>query len=271
MDTTPILKFVNKILQFIPMLKILSTEESIQVLLKKHVSLSRYGDGEMFLMSGNSICFQEYDKLLASRLSDVMAMSYKQDFQVGIPLAVNSTYGYNSESKSFWEKNMLIYRWQYYIKGWRKRVFLNSSITWLFSDAENRNLKLEDFKSLLSLWENENVLIVEGETTRLGVETGMFLKTKSCRRLICPSQNSFAQYDRIYEEILKVHRKDELILICLGPTATLLAYDLYCKGLWAIDIGQINKEYNIYKEISKIEEKEVIAENDYSSQIIDEI
>ena len=99
----------------------------------------------------------------------------------------------------------------------------------------------------------------------------MFLKTKSCRRLICPGQNSFAQYDRILERILNVHSRDELILICLGPTATLLAYDLYCKGLWAVDIGQINKEYKIYREILKKEEKEILTEKDYTSQIIGKI
>lgn len=35
----------------------------------------------------------------------------------------------------------------------------------------------------------------------------------------------------------------ELILIALGMTATILAYDLAKAGLWAIDIGHIDVEY----------------------------
>lgn len=36
---------------------------------------------------------------------------------------------------------------------------------------------------------------------------------------------------------------NELILIALGMTATVLAYDLAQAGLWAIDIGHIDVEY----------------------------
>ena len=38
-------------------------------------------------------------------------------------------------------------------------------------------------------------------------------------------------------------RKNKLILIALGPTATILAYDLYKLGYRAIDIGHIDIEY----------------------------
>lgn len=34
-----------------------------------------------------------------------------------------------------------------------------------------------------------------------------------------------------------------MILLALGPTATALAYDLYCQGYRAIDIGHVDIEY----------------------------
>ena len=39
----------------------------------------------------------------------------------------------------------------------------------------------------------------------------------------------------------------ELILIALGPTATVLAYDLAKDGYWAIDVGHIDIEYMWFK------------------------
>ena len=39
----------------------------------------------------------------------------------------------------------------------------------------------------------------------------------------------------------------DLVLIALGPTATVLAYRLHKKGLQALDIGHIDIEYEWYK------------------------
>jgi hypothetical protein len=40
---------------------------------------------------------------------------------------------------------------------------------------------------------------------------------------------------------------DKLILIALGPTATVLAYDLAKKGYQAIDIGHLPSCYEVVK------------------------
>ena len=37
--------------------------------------------------------------------------------------------------------------------------------------------------------------------------------------------------------------ENKLILIALGPTATVLAYDLAKAGYWALDIGHLDLEY----------------------------
>ena len=42
---------------------------------------------------------------------------------------------------------------------------------------------------------------------------------------------------------MKKQKKSKLILIALGPTATVLAYDLAIEGYQAIDIGHIDIEY----------------------------
>ena len=41
--------------------------------------------------------------------------------------------------------------------------------------------------------------------------------------------------------------KNRIICIILGPTATVLAYDLAKEGYQALDLGHIVKAYNFYK------------------------
>src|SRR5204863_8602354 len=82
------------------------------------------------------------------------------------------------------------------------------------------------FSKMQMLWENEKILIVEGESSKLGVYSNYFDNAKYIRRIICPSHNAFEKYDEIYSNIKKHYQEGELVLIALGPTATILAYDL---------------------------------------------
>jgi len=58
----------------------------------------------------------------------------------------------------------------------------------------------------------------------------------------------------VYEDLLvkaKQIDKGRLIVIILGPTATVLAYDLAKLGYQALDFGHIAKDYDFYiKKIS---------------------
>lgn len=59
---------------------------------------------------------------------------------------------------------------------------------------------------------------------------------------LCPAENAFDRYEEIYNEAVK-QPKDKLFLIALGPTASVLAYDLAMKGYQAIDIGHADLSY----------------------------
>ncbi len=101
---------------------------------------------------------------------------------------------------------------------------------------------------------------------------------------MCPHKNAFDKYDRILSMVEKSVLKDELALISLGPTATVLAYDLARCGIQALDIGQIDNEYEWYlrkasqrieilgkgvAELSECHEPEsVFNDCDYENQII---
>ena len=98
---------------------------------------------------------------------------------------------------------------------------------------------------LKRLWEGQNILIIEGEKTRMGVGNDLFSGAFSVRRILAPAVNAFECYDAIKDTVIRNYR-GELILMALGPTATLLAADFSMMDMWALDIGHIDIEYEWY-------------------------
>lgn len=102
------------------------------------------------------------------------------------------------------------------------------------------------FYNLKKIWSNKNILIVEGSETYLGVKDGLLDNAKSIHRIECPPVNSFEHYTDILRSALSYldNHKINLVLLSLGPTATVLASDLCDNGYRSIDIGHIDVEYN---------------------------
>ena len=99
---------------------------------------------------------------------------------------------------------------------------------------------------LKKVWRNRNVVIIEGEKTRMAVGNDLLEDANSVRRIVCPAENAFEYYDEILKCAISFS-KDSLFLIALGPTATVLAYDLCIAGYQALDIGHVDLEYEWMK------------------------
>lgn len=127
----------------------------------------------------------------------------------------------------------------------KQKIYYSSFISRFYIDFINNNGIKNYIKILKKIWDKREVLIIEGEKSRLGIGNNLFDNMKSIKRIICPIKNSFKVYDKIIKETLKVNEK-RLILLALGPTATLLAYDLYKLGYQSIDIGHVDIEYEWY-------------------------
>ena len=136
------------------------------------------------------------------------------------------------------------------------------------------------FKNLKKIWNNREIIIIEGQYTKLGIGNNLFDNCKSIGRIICPATNAFDKYDEIVKEIRK-QSKDKLILMSLGPTATVLAYDMSKEGYQCIDTGHVDIEYmwflNSAKNKEEVEGKfvnevsskvESIMDEKYTNQII---
>lgn len=268
--TTLLVYRFNRLLNIFFKVNILSTEKSIDLLLDNEFSLSRYGDGELNIMMGGSIHFQPFNKELSNRLREVLiGYDDKSSLKIGVPLAINSTKGYNQFATEFWEMNMNTGRmhWLWFC-GIRKK-FLNASLTRCYIDYEAKNKSIVWFEKLKKLWIDKNILIIEGEGTKLGFENDLFVNTNSLKRIITKSNDAWSVYKKILDATLKIANNFDLILVSLGPTATVLAADIAKKGYRIVDIGHINLEYNQFSHNNNYKEKG--EEINYEEQIINRI
>ena len=144
--------------------------------------------------------------------------------------------------------------------------------TLFYIDYKDKTNVKKYVEKLRGIWDKKDILIVEGEYSRLGVGNDLFDNANSIERIICPSENAYDIYDKILSETKK-YGENKLILLAVGPTATILAYDLYEAGFRVIDIGHVDIEYEWFlrkaTEKIKIETKYVTEVKDGENNIQD--
>ena len=242
--------------------KILSVEESLDRVITEKKSLCRFGDGELDIILGKGLGFQKSTPEIAKRLEEVLTA--KQDFCfVGVPDAINNFDNITEESMEFWVNNMARVRsiWLKYLDPHRE--YLTANLTRLYIRYKDKSQCEKNFAKLKSIWEGRDIIICEGAQTRIGVGNDILNGAKSIKRIICPAENAFDKYDKIVET-LKQHNKDCLFLIALGPTATLLAFEMAKSGYQALDVGHFDIEYEWF--LRHTDKKEKI-ENKYVYEV----
>lgn len=241
---------------------ILGIEDSINKIKNEGKSIARFGDGELDLIVGGHIKFQGYNKKLCERLEEILKS--KQDFcLIGVPDVINVFNNLTEESEAFWIKNMDRTRnvWLKYLN--EGMDYCTANLTRLYIRHKDRSNCGKYFSMLKSIWKDRDIVICEGEQTRIGIGNDLLNECKSVKRIICPPEDAFNKYDEILNT-LKKEDKSTLIIMALGPTATVLAYDLAEEGYQALDIGHFDIEYEWY--LRHADKKEKI-ENKYTNEV----
>ncbi len=220
---------------------VMTIEETISHIISQKSSVSRFGDGEMLLIGGEGIRFQRDDDELSKRLAEVIT-SDLTNHMVCISDAFVDLDRYNRRARRFWRAHFYLYGylWDNYLKAGKR--YGNTFITRPYIDFLDQKKSIYWFSLLKQIWKGRDIIFIEGEKSRLGVGNDLFDNVESIGRILCRSKSAFDQYDVILEEASKL-AKNNLILIALGPTATVLAYDLSKLGYQAIDVGHIDIEY----------------------------
>ena len=190
----------------------------------------------------------EYNITLAKRLFEIIRNNNEdKNLLVGIyfPYKKKELNLYRESEIQYWTKFFKYDR----IKLLRildlNKTYYSSDITRFYHKYKNKSHIPDYIKKLKKIWEKRDILIVEGEKTRMGIGNDLFNNSKSIKRIICPAKHAFRVYDKILNAVLTVD-KNILVLISLGPTATVLACDLSKLGYQALDIGHMDIQYELF-------------------------
>ncbi|VLX29661.1 glycosyltransferase [Streptococcus pneumoniae] len=220
-------------------------DETLDYIIEHNSSLVCFGDGEVNLMWGLPIPYQNHDLELANQLKHIVGLESDEKLVVCLPDAFDDRFVFTWWATPFWKEHMNVYM-DFYKELCKGSWYGSTFISRPYIDYEDKSKAKGQFEKLKSIWENRDILIVEGITSRSGVGNDLFDKVKSVKRIICPSHNAYSVVDNIQEEIMK-HAEGRLILCMLGPTAKVLAYHLSRKGYQVLDIGHIDSEYEWMK------------------------
>lgn len=226
--------------------KIMNVDKTIEILLKDRKNMARFGDNEFELMCGRMRTnYQDVDVKLGKRLIEVLH-SQNDNLLVAIANDYGNLSQYTDKAaqdiRSYMSRTVrrqhieLLDLDREYGDAYISRPYI------IYRDKKNAG---ERFKNIKKMWNKQDVLIVEGEYTRFGVGNDLMDNAMSVSRVIAPRQNAFSRYDEIVAEV-RVQGRDKLILAILGPTATVMAYDLSKENYRIIDIGQLDVEYEWY-------------------------
>ncbi len=233
----------------IQMPQIKSIEETLDKIVNDKCSISRFGDGEFACMNCSRISYHDPSEDLAERLKEVIS-SDLPNLLIGLHDCFGSLDCYVPYTRKFWRKYMSKKRKMTYSYLNMNRVYYNAFFNRYYLNFNKTDEYYQKcctyFKRLKKIWKNRDVVLFESQEARLGVANDIFDEAKSISRIIFgPVKNAFDKYDEILSAFDDIG-SDKLVLAALGPTATILAYDLCKKGYQAIDIGNISGEYECF-------------------------
>lgn len=235
--------------------KVFTREESLRILQSEPKSFARFGDGEIAIMQGKNIPFQDYDSILAEKMFNVLKTK-REDLYVGI----NDNY-FHAISPDAPKLERVFLRIaapelrKFFMKEINPEIhYLNACcLTGYFYYNEDVYAEMINLKR--KLFEGRRIAIVTSKSVAEKFEHDIFELAVSKQYIEAPSKNAFQEYDSILDDINHNVSKDTLVCLILGPTATVMVADLTDMGYMAWDVGHIAKDYDAYvKKIGKDKE-----------------
>lgn len=216
-------------------------DETLDYILEHQSSIARFGDGEAAIMLGQSINYQKSDPKLAEELKFIFNQESSPTLVIGLQEGVKNRFSFVPDALAFWRQYLEDYE-EFYLEYCKNAWYGSTFISRPYIDFLDKSKAKSQFEKLKKLWEGRDILIVEGYASRSGVGNDLFDGANSIKRIICPSRHAYDKKDEIMEAIMN-HADGRLVLLMLGPTAKVLAYQLANKGMQAIDIGHVDSEY----------------------------
>ena len=233
-------------------------EETIEELVHGNKSMIRFGDGEITMIRGRSLKLQQVEPEIIDGLKRLLKYEH-DDMIVTIPDIFGDLSVYRKQSRQFWKDHLFFSRKIYEKYCNPDREYYNTSISRFYITLDDQSKCQNWIDGIRQIWKDKDVVVVEGERTHNGVGNDLLDTARSVERIIGPSSDAYAKLDEI-QECCREYPQDRLFLISLGVAAKFLAERLFLEGYRALDIGNLDMEYEWY--LRQANQKEGIAKHD---------
>lgn len=191
------------------------------------ISLARYGDGEFKLCTGGNCVSQPYSKAIGAELRRVLTKPGANCLpcipRLGETLPRSKVGG--------WEP----YKSSRYAALFGNREYGSSFVS--RPDSAPHIDTPAYWESLKSLWAAKNVVLATGRYNE--IRENQLTGAASIEEIVCPRRDAYASINDIEAQIVQKADKNSVAIMCLGPTATVLAARLAARGIHALDLGHL--------------------------------
>jgi hypothetical protein len=186
-------------------------------------SLARYGDGELKIALGRDAKSQAGSPDLARRLREILKSAGSRCL-VAIPNVRSET-----PKREFWDQ----YGGARYVALYERRKVYGSSFITRPDSAPWIDFPFY-WSRVIDLWRARDVVLVRGSSKSLTAAD--LVAARSVEEVVAPRQHAWAEYPALLARLKGERRR---VLLCLGATATVLAFDLAAAGGHAVDLGHV--------------------------------
>ncbi len=209
--------------------RVIDEHYTIAAILSGH-SIARFGDGEIKLIMGHNCVSQKH----CPDIQQELAMILRTPSQICLTGIMNLNKP--TAKDDFWEKYKEHKRAQYFNLD---KQYYSSFISRPDSVPEiNTHHYWADVEKI---WRGKKIILVSGGRSS-ALDPDTMSSASSIIEIQGPETDAYKDIDDLENEI-KSCPKDHIVILCLGPTATCLAWRLAHADIHALDLGHIGLYY----------------------------
>lgn len=225
-------------------IQVQSIDETLDELLNTNKSMVRFGDGEIVMIRGIDLMLQQASPEIGKGLSKILGHAY-DDLLVTIPDIFQSLSDHHKASRQFWKDHLLFCRKTYETYCNTDRIYGSTFVSRCYYFAADKSNCAGWFEKIRRIWENMDVVVVEGSKTHNGVGNDLLGLANSVERIICPPKDAYGSLEQILS-VCRQYGKDRVFLLSVGVAAKFIAFTLFQDGYRVLDIGNLDLEYEWY-------------------------
>lgn len=213
----------------LPYPDVMSEDATLDAIIKHKLNIGRFGDGELRLVRGGTAISQRFEKGLQHELKEMLTHKNNKCL-VGIPNLYSETPKFLSWLKYGITEIVTLYKQNSYASSFITRP---DSAPWIDYPMY--------WDKMRSLWQGRKVCLVNGSKKSLQREA---LEKDDAKvvTIECLRRDAYTDIRRIENEIVEANC--EIAIMCLGATATVLAWRLVRRDVWAVDLGHVGMFMN---------------------------